>query len=462
VSLTRRLLTRVYLHGILLLALAAGASFLVANYLLKPAIDTPVRPSTTWIAWHLQSLINEPERLHSQLADLRERAHLEVTLFSVDGVLIASNVAAPPPPLTPTELKELERRPTQFEDGVGVVGSVGPDGLTGYTRLRYSMPGQPFRIAAGQLVAALLVIALASMPLARSISGPVERLARMARAFGGGELAVRARSTRGDEIGDLARAFDEMADRIVAFRHSEKELLANVSHELRTPLARIRLALELAREGDTRRAQSYLEDIEEDLAELEPLLDDIMTAARLDLARGDGKDAAPPLRRQLVASQDLLDAARARFVRRFPERRLTCRFDASLPLLEADPNLLRRVLDNLLDNAAKFSDASDVIELEARAIVTPRALEVRVCDHGIGIAAADLPRVFEPFFRTDRSRSRKTGGVGLGLAVVRGIVLAHAGTVHVESNKASGTCFTVTVPATAAVPAALDAAPGGS
>ena len=242
----------------------------------------------------------------------------------------------------------------------------------------------------------------------------------------------------------LARTY---ADRIVALRRSEKELLANVSHELRTPLARIRLALELAREGDMTRAQSYLQDIEEDLGELEPLLDDIMTAARLDLERGSGTDAVPPLRRQRLEAAELLEAASARFARRFPERALRCRWSDGLPVLQADPNLLRRVLDNLLDNAAKFSDAGQPIELEAETIASPPALEIRVRDHGIGIAPADLERVFEPFFRTDRSRNRATGGVGLGLTVVRRILLAHGGSVRVESDKRTGTCFHVTVPA---------------
>jgi signal transduction histidine kinase len=313
------------------------------------------------------------------------------------------------------------------------------------------MPQLPIGIAAAQLAAALGVLALLSIPLARSVTAPVEQLATLTRAFGAGDLAARARATRGDEIGDLGRAFDEMADRIVNLRRSEKELLANVSHELRTPLARIRLALELVADGDTTRAKSYLRDIEEDLAELEVLLDDVMTTAQLDLARGSGGDTRPPLRRQVLQGRQVLEAARARFEMRFPERSLVCRIDEDVPTIDADPNLLRRVLDNLLDNAAKFSEPSAAIELSGSR-GAGNSLSIRVRDRGIGVAPADLERIFEPFFRSDRSRARATGGVGLGLAVVRRIVEAHGGEVSVESSPEQGTIFSVRVPSADVAP----------
>jgi two-component system, OmpR family, sensor kinase len=456
-----RLLLRVYFHGILLLALAAGASFFVGNYLLKPAIEVPSRPSTAWIAWHLGTLVDQPAQLASELVDLKHRGRLEISLFEADGRLIASNAETPLPPLSPNELRDLLREPTHFADGIGLVAlPPGDGGIERYARLRYPTPVLPLGTAAAQLLAALTVIGLASMPLARSISAPVEHLARLTRAFGHGDLGVRARSDRSDELGDLARAFDEMAERIVTLRRSEKELMANVSHELRTPLARIRLASELMQDGDAARAKSYLEDIEDDLAELEQLLDDVMTAARLDLERGAGGDPLPPLRRQVVAAEELLLAARTRFARRFPERTLHSTLEAPLPHISADPTLLRRVLDNLLDNAAKFSEEDAPIELEAKQSSDRSGLVISVRDHGIGIEQVDLTRVFEPFFRTDRSRNRATGGIGLGLAVVRRVVLAHGGSVSVESSPTTGTCFRVTVPGTAAQPARLLAQAG--
>jgi signal transduction histidine kinase len=451
----QRLLLRVYFHGILMLTLAGSASFIVGSYLLKPVIDVPARPSTAWIAWHLGTLIDQPETLQRELSDLGRRARIEMTVFEADGRLIASNAPDPPPALSAAEFRRLSEEPTHFADGTGVVALLGKDGgVARYVRIKYPAPVLPLVTAAAQLCVALAVLAFASIPLARSVIAPVERLATLTRAFGAGDLAVRARSERADEIGDLARAFDEMAERIVTLRRSEKELLANVSHELRTPLARIRLALELARDGDAARAASYLEDIEEDLAELERLLDDVMTAARLDLARGAGGDPLPPLRRQPIPAAQLLQAASARFAKRFPERTLNCRIPEDLPNVEGDPSLLRRVLDNLLDNAAKFSDPDALIELEGSHAAGGKDLAIRVRDHGIGIDPEDIERVFEPFFRSDRSRTRATGGVGLGLAVVRRIVLAHQGVVSVESNPAWGTCFHVSVPCHAEATAA--------
>jgi two-component system, OmpR family, sensor kinase len=442
-----RLLWRVYLYGVLMLALAGGASFLVGRYVITPAVEVPTRPSTAWIAWHLLELVDEPERLRAELADLK-RARLGMTLFDAGGRVLASSERQPPPPLTPAELAQLTRAGTRFGSGTGSVALKGSDGsLLRYARVTYPVQEAPLGAAMAQLAAALAVLALLSIPLARSITAPLERLAKQSRALGAGDMSARSGLHGRDEIGDLARAFDDMAERVVNLRRSEKELLANVSHELRTPLARIRMALDLVREGDTARAAGYVADIEEDLEELERLLDDVMTAARLDLSRGAAGDALPPLRRKLVSARELLDAARVRFEKRLPERQLSVELTQGAPDIDADPNLLRRVLDNLLDNAAKFSDSSSRIDLRARRDEQHGSLSIEVLDQGIGIAPDDVERIFEPFFRADRSRTRSTGGVGLGLALSRRIVEAHGGTITAHSELEQGSRFRVLVPA---------------
>jgi two-component system OmpR family sensor kinase len=444
-----RLLLRVYLYGLLLLALAFGASFLVDRYVITPAAESPARPSTAWIAWHLLDSVSEPERLAHELVDLKRRAHVEMTLFDADGHVIATNATTVPAPLPAAKLAELRGHVTQFGFGSGAVTLRDPAGnLLRYARVSYPRPELPLGSGMAQLAAALLVLAVLSIPLARSMTAPLEKLGALTRAFGAGDLTARSGLASGDEIGDLARAFDDMAERVVNLRKAEKELLANVSHELRTPLQRIRMALALVGEGDTHRAAGYLADIEEDLGELERLLDDVMTAARLDLSRGSGGDPLPPLRRQRVSGRELVNAARARFEKRLAERRLNSHVSSDAPEVDADPSLLRRVLDNLLDNAAKFSDIDTPIDIDAcRGRHGELVIDVR--DQGIGIGPSELERIFEPFYRTDRSRARATGGVGLGLALARRIVEAHGGTIMAESELEKGSRFRVNVPAAA-------------
>jgi signal transduction histidine kinase len=442
-----RLLLRVYLYGVLLLALAGGASFLIGRYVLTPAVEVPARPSTAWIAWHLLESVDDPARLAFELRDLKKRVHVEMTLLSVDGRVIASNAARAHAPLPAAELAELKRRGSKFGTGSGAVALRDEAGnVLRYARVDYPVPDLPLGSSMAQLAAALLVLALLSIPLARSITAPLERLGSLARAFGAGDLSARSGLQSADEIGDLARAFDDMAARVIALRKAEKELLANISHELRTPLQRIRIALEIVREGRAESAASYLSDIEDDLIELEHLLDDVMTAARLDLSRGTGGDPLPPLRKQQLSAGELVDAARARFQVRASARKLQHHVAPDAPLIDADPNLLRRVLDNLLENAAKFSEPETAIDIQA-ARGEHGELTIDVSDRGIGIDAAELERIFEPFYRTDRSRARSTGGVGLGLALARRIMEAHGGSITAHSELEKGSRFRVTVPA---------------
>lgn len=442
----RRLLVRVYLHGVLMLVLAFVAAFLVGRYVLRPALDGPPRPSTTWIVWHMASLTADPETLARELSDLKDRVGIELTFYAGE-TLLASNSEAPPPPLTAARRARLAARETRFEGRSGVVVVSGAGAGATYAIVRSPEIVFPWSIVAAELAVVLIVLAVASIPLARYITAPVEKLRRAARAFGGGDLSARAALRRRDEIGELSRTFDEMADRIAELRRSEKELLANVSHELRTPLARIRLALELLADGDAKKAQTYLGDIDDDLVELEQLLDDVMTTARLDLATDSGSAAVPPLRLERISARALLEASASRFAKRHPERQLALRLAVDSQDLEADAQLLRRVVDNLLDNAVKFSDPHTPIELAGSYVPEQGEIVVQVDDRGIGIPAEDRARIFNPFFRGDPSRTRATGGVGLGLALVRRVVEAHGGRIEVTSEPARGSQFRVSLKA---------------
>jgi signal transduction histidine kinase len=239
-----------------------------------------------------------------------------------------------------------------------------------------------------------------------------------------------------------------MAERVQSLLLSERELLANVSHELRTPLARIRVALDIASEADPQSGRASIAEIAADLSEIEALIDDILTTTRLDIAAGRGDPSAFALHPEQMAPSALCDRASKRFQARHPLRKLQLAIEDGLPPVHADPVLFRRVLDNLLENAHKYSpDADQTVTLRARRGDRGEdAVVFEVADRGLGIPAEDLPRVFTPFFRGERSRSRGTGGVGLGLTLAKRIVEAHGGTIDVTSEVGGGTTVRVSLP----------------
>lgn len=293
------------------------------------------------------------------------------------------------------------------------------------------------------LLAGALVIGTGSLMTARWIAMPIAQLAQAVRAVGDGDLRVRTQVQRGDEIGDLARAFDDMVSRVALLLEAERELLANVSHELRTPLARIRVASDLATEGDHAAARMALAEITTDLAELELIVDNVLVAARLDaLARVHPVHLVSGARER-VSVREVLSSARDRFQALHPSYRVD--LGGVDGVVTADPVLLRRVFDNLLDNGRKYGAvAPGPLELDITA--TADSLVCGVRDFGPGISADDMARVFEPFFRAERSRSRDGGGVGLGLTLVKRIVHSHGGSVHMESGPFRGTRVVVTLP----------------
>jgi signal transduction histidine kinase len=309
------------------------------------------------------------------------------------------------------------------------------------------VPGGPPGLT-GPLVALIcgfLILVIGALITARWIVRPIERLSRTARALGSGDLQARSQLDRSDEIGELGHRFDEMADRIAGLLATEKELLANVAHELRTPLTRIGVALDLASEGDAEAARASLAEIAVDVSELETIVDDILTAMRFELASVKAP-AQLPLRRARIPAAEIASAAADRLRARHPERPLELDSPDDVPAIDVDPVLLRRVIDNLLENAHKYTpDAGSPIQLAVHRDAGDVVFEVR--DRGIGIPADDLPRIFTAFFRGERSRSRETGGVGLGLTLARRIVEAHGGTIDVTSTPNLGTTVRVAIPA---------------
>lgn len=436
----RTLYRQVYFHGVLLLVLVAMALGFLGFFLGR---DVGWRWHPTLMAQHVAGFLAPvpDEALPAVLPRVANALDADFGVYKDDGHRLAAAGERVPPPLDLGQVARLHREAKPLRHGHHEFSSAAGPGR--YVRLSLRRTeGEVLLRVLGSLAVVVLVLAVASAPLARAIARPIEHLGRVARRLGEGDLAARSGLRRGDEIGALARTFDEMAERLGRLLEGQRELLANVSHELRTPLARIRVALSLAGEAEPEQAQRHLREIEQDVAELERLVADLLTATRLD---GGG---ALVLRRERVDPLSLVEQAALRFRRHHAGRSLETLFGAA-PAIDGEPSLLARVLDNLLDNAAKYSEPATTVAVELDARDGGAAVTVR--DHGIGIPPEDEPRVFTPFFRGDPSRGRATGGVGLGLALSKRIVEAHGGRIALESAAGKGTKVTVWLPPAASV-----------
>ncbi len=438
--------------------------------------------------WDMQTLsarlkpyANDRAALARELQELRASEKLMVSLYDEDEKLLVSNVVpALRAPHLGGKLPPLEQRADQNTPG----GSMGPPPESpplfstpprhfGGPRPRmgppdtfgrFEMSGKECLLIARfehqkpsrlpmflTALAGLVVLGVGAFLTARWIARPLTRLSSMAISLGRGDLRARSELTRNDEVGDVARAFDDMAERIQRLLQTEKELLANVAHELRTPLSRIRVALEIAGEGDADAVRASLAEIAVDLGELEALINDVLTAARFELTDGAPANAGFALHLQTLAPETIAQRSAELFRSRHPQRPFSCEIEPISGTIEADPVLLRRVIDNLLENAHKYSPEPEseislsVSERRDRACFTVR-------DRGMGIPSEDLPRVFTAFFRGERSRSRGTGGVGLGLTLAKRIVEAHGGSIDVESEVGVGSTFRATLPLLSGAP----------
>jgi len=445
-GLGRHLLLRLYLYQVLIIVVGLVA-FQVLKQTVLDSQDELALGGLAFIGDRALGESDQPERLHAELQNVRARIPLSIALYSRDGSLLFEDGAHPDPRLGPEAVARLEHSgELKLASHAIAVARRDPAGRVQAYAL-VSIPPQSLVSRRLSMAVALLLVgfALGSVPIAHSISRPVRRLAQAASALGAGDLSARSGLTRNDELGDLSRAFDQMADRIEVLRRSERELLASVSHELRTPLSRIRVVLELAAE-EPEAARRYTAEIATDLSELETLIDDIIRAAQLD-STVQSSNPYPPLARSPLDVEGFVKSIAQRFVDQHPDRQLTCGISCAVGLsLPADRILLKRAVENLLENAHKYSLPGRSIDLRATQPPSQDAVTITVQDEGVGIDAADLPHVFTPFFRGDRSRARKTGGTGLGLTLAQRIVQAHGGTIRLESEPDRGTTVTISLP----------------
>lgn len=393
-----------------------------------------LEPQAALVQYLVERLsLKKPAEFAQTMDRVEARLRGKLSLFDSNGRVVRTNVDPPLEHATQDELSDLRTSKWSLSTGRIVVRSDDGTLIGVYHPNRIGFPWD-YVLPLGGVI--LILVGAASIWFVRRLAQPMEQLASAARRFGEGDTAARAKLDRDDELGDLGRAFDEMAERTSVVLQAQRQLMGDVSHELRTPLARIRVALELAAE-DPVAAKDVLADVGADLDEIDQLIGDILTTARLD-----GSDVH--VDRRPTNLGELADRAAKRFTARHPNRTLEQAIDGADREIECDPVLLRRAVDNLLDNAAKYSDSSTPVKLA----VVPNGERVafEIVDRGIGMSEAELERAFTPFWRADGSRTRKTGGVGLGLALARRIARVHGGDVTLASQVGKGTTAKLVVP----------------
>ena len=299
-------------------------------------------------------------------------------------------------------------------------------------------------ISGGLTGAAALGLAVV---IARQITRPVKRLVAATADIASGKLDSRVEDPGPDEIGQLGRAFNSMAEALERQEEQRRSMMADIAHELRTPLSVLRGNLEAMEDGLLEPTPQQVAVLHDQSAALSRLVEDLRmlslaSAGHLELHRHPA-DVSELVRSVLM---EIEAASRDRGVA------LSGDAPASLPHVSLDSDRIRQVLRNLIDNALRHTPPGGRIDVQVHKQGT--ALTVSVADTGSGIATQDLPHLFDRFYRADGSRARATGGSGLGLAIVKQLVEAHGGEVSVESEPGTGSVFSFSLPVGHRSPAA--------
>lgn len=397
----------------------------------------------------VQGTINTLDRTHSA----------RVWLLDPDGRMLMFPAASPPgrrPFVRPDEARRVLRGETvvlgqeqgpEFRGGLTVmVPAYAGSEVRGVLLLSAPPPDLPRQMWAigvgryfllGSAVSAVLLAGV-SYVISRRLARPISAVSAAALRLAQGDFSARVDWQSDDEVGRLARSFNEMAAELDRLERARKELLANVSHELKGPLSRMAGYLEAIHDGvgaPEARAR-YFEIVRRETARLGRLVNDLLDFSRLESGRVQLRlfpcDLAPNLLRATEVFQAPAAAAGVDLVADLP---------SSLPLVEADPERVEQILTNLLENALAHTPQGGSVTVSAG--VESGRLQIAVRDTGSGIPAEELALVWERFYKVDRARTPNSGGSGLGLAIVRQLAELQQGEVFAHSQEGAGSTFGV-------------------
>ena len=277
--------------------------------------------------------------------------------------------------------------------------------------------------------------------VSRSIARPIQRITSTAKQIRNGDLTARSGVTGTDEVGQLGETFDDMAGTIERDLKLEHRLTGDVAHELRTPLMAMQATVEAMQDGVLPADDEHFEVVATEVRRLSRLIDAMLKLSRLENGTTELKIEHTDLVylvKSLVSSQHQL----------FHERGIHLRFVDETPhgelFADVDPDLLREAIVNLMSNAMRYTNTDGWVKVSLRQDRSDVLIAVQ--DTGIGIAKEDIPQTFARFWRSDVSRERVSGGLGVGLAITKEIIDRHNGTILVESELGRGTTFTLRVP----------------
>jgi len=295
---------------------------------------------------------------------------------------------------------------------------------------------------------AMVISALFSLLLAWYVAAPLTRIRDSTRRFAEGDLDARVgelRFGRSAEITALATEFDRMAARIKALIESHRRLVRDVSHELRSPLARLRVALELARDGDDAQVHASLDRIESESDRLEGMLAQALELSRLETQQRPAQDT-------ILLDQLLEDVITNADYEGAPQGRKVVLVECERQMLIGSRDALYSAFENVIRNALAYTqDGMTVTVRLVRDPRDPKTALIGVRDHGSGVPEGELARIFEPFYRTDTARTRASGGTGLGLAIARSAVERHGGTIVARNADGGGLEISIRLPTAAIV-----------